>query len=323
VSAGDNKVRNKVIMYHFKAMTQQTEELLRVCPVELDLHENAKKIKEAETARRDQNRDVKRLKAALTEYPDGECPEPIELSAISDAMDALNHSRDARTEIVSLIERGKEALARGRERAESIKAQIKELEEEAERNLKDCNTIKESISEAEENLKKSPDPTEEMKKLHEKMKEAQETNALVARFDEKKKVDANLKSAEEGAKKADDELQKLRATRAEALKSAKFPVEGLSIDDEGVVCFNGNPLSQASSAEQTQVGVSLAAAANPKLKIAFVRHGSLLDKDSMKILAEMAKEKDLLVLVERVDDDSPAAIHIVDGEVKKDEKQTD
>ena len=47
-----------------------------------------------------------------------------------------------------------------------------------------------------------------------------------------------------------------------------------------------------------------------------VRDGSLLDEDSMQILAEMATEADYQVWVERVSTSGQGGIYIEDGRVK-------
>lgn len=94
--------------------------------------------------------------------------------------------------------------------------------------------------------------------------------------------------------------------------NTEFPIEGLSINEQGII-FNKIPLNQASQAEQIKIGLAIAEALNSELQIILVKDGSLLDKKSMKIIRDFAKEKDYQIWVERVESDSSDAIIIEDG----------
>lgn len=122
-----------------------------------------------------------------------------------------------------------------------------------------------------------------------------------------------LEDAQAEAKKLDDAYAAKLQEREDALKAAEFPVEGLTIDETGTVRLGGVPFGQASTAQKIKVGVALAAAASPTLRVVTVRDGSLLDTTSMAVLREMAAKHNLQVWVERVQDTSEGAIQIVDG----------
>jgi DNA repair exonuclease SbcCD ATPase subunit len=142
------------------------------------------------------------------------------------------------------------------------------------------------------------------------------------------KVRANATRADLGKKVADadakwatltaqiDELDKQKQA---TLTSVKFPVEGLGLDDNGVT-FNGLPFSQASRAEQLRVSLAIGIAMNPKLRVLFVRDGSLLDEDGLALIAKMADENDCQVWVEDARTTDPTAIVIEDGHVREEPK---
>lgn len=109
-------------------------------------------------------------------------------------------------------------------------------------------------------------------------------------------------------------LKTLDKKKASALAGAKFPVDGLGFDAEGVT-FNGIPFSQASSAEQIRVSLGMAIAANPKLRVVRIMDGSLLDEDNLRLVAEVAAEHDMQVWIERVGSDAGIGVVIEDGEV--------
>lgn len=110
-------------------------------------------------------------------------------------------------------------------------------------------------------------------------------------------------------------IDALDKARSDALAAAQFPVDGLSFGDDGVT-LNGIPFSQASAAEQLKVSTALAIAANPTLRVLRILDGSLLDSDSLAIIADLAAEHDYQVWIEVVDESGELGIVIEDGAVR-------
>lgn len=104
------------------------------------------------------------------------------------------------------------------------------------------------------------------------------------------------------------------AAAAKAVLSAKMPIDGLGFGED-FVTLNGEPFSQASMAQKVRASLAIAAAMNPKLRVARIADGSLLDKKSWALLEAFAAENDLQVWIETVDAKGPAAIVIEDGAV--------
>lgn len=104
------------------------------------------------------------------------------------------------------------------------------------------------------------------------------------------------------------------AEKTDGLAATTMPVEGLSFDDEGVL-YNGVPFSQASASEQLRVGVAVAMALNPNLRVVRIADGSLLDSEAMETIERMAGENDFQVWVERVDETGEVGVVIEDGAV--------
>lgn len=108
------------------------------------------------------------------------------------------------------------------------------------------------------------------------------------------------------------------AERARILAEAALPVDGLGLSEDGVVTFRGLPLSQASRAEQMRVSMAIALAGTDDddgIRIALIRDASLLDADSMQMVADLAAEMDAQVWLERVGDADDGAVIIEDGGV--------
>lgn len=137
-------------------------------------------------------------------------------------------------------------------------------------------------------------------------------------------ADAHAKRLAEAAGTTDklskeyEELTKVIETidgrKAEILGAAKLPVEGLSVDDEGIT-LAGVPFLQASAAERLRVALALAIAASPQLDDVWIRDGALCDEDTLAAIAKHAAEAKKRVWIERVGTADPGAIVIHDGKV--------
>ena len=103
------------------------------------------------------------------------------------------------------------------------------------------------------------------------------------------------------------------------MASINFPVPGLSFNDETVL-YKGLPFDekQLSSEELIRVSFAISIAAQPNLKNILIKEGSLLDKNNLKLIAEMAEENDIHVFIEVVGDNAgKSTIVIENGAIKK------
>ena len=152
--------------------------------------------------------------------------------------------------------------------------------------------------------------------LQEALAKVEDTNRDVREKQRRLMVKSTLEDAKAAAEVLSGRIEAIDKTKADGLAAAAFPVEGLGFDESGVT-FNGVPFSQASSAEQIRVSLAMAMAANETLRVIRIMDGSLLDDDSMRLIAEMAAERDYQVWIERVGTDgSGSAVVIEDGQVQ-------
>lgn len=176
--------------------------------------------------------------------------------------------------------------------------------------------IRADLAAAEANVAALVDPN--LEAINAELRQAEETNRQVrAQKDRQAKAAAvaELRAKSEGLTQ---QLADIDRQKAETIAAAKMPVAGLGFDDNGVT-LNGLPFEQASQSQQIQASAAIAAALNPKLRVMLIRDGSLLDRDSLAILAEMAESQDMQVWLERVTDGQPVGIVIEDGEIKNDQ----
>ena len=103
-------------------------------------------------------------------------------------------------------------------------------------------------------------------------------------------------------------------SKEDQMAKAKWPIPGLGFSPDGVT-FDGLPFEAASKAQRMKVSLAIGCALNPELHVLLLEDASLLDKTSMQIVHDMAKERDMQIWLERVGTADAGAIIIEDGEV--------
>lgn len=289
----------------------QFETLRRFVPgVDFDAIDRANK--EDYDKRTGINRDAKEYRVFAGEIaalPAG-VTAPIDEAAIADELvTAGKHNTDIETR-KNNRERMAQDAANKREQVGKISVQIQELQAEMERLGKEASEIDGKLAAA----PALPAPID-VAAIRVRLDEAKAHNA---QFEAARKRAYYLSEAEK-LEAESDVLTKQIAAREEDKRSkiaaAKLPVPSLGFG-EGEILLNGVPFNQGSDAEQLQASVAIAMALNPKLKVIRVRDGSLLDEDSLKILAKMADENDYQIWIERVDSSGKVGFVLEDGHIK-------
>ena len=150
-----------------------------------------------------------------------------------------------------------------------------------------------------------------------------EVQAMIGKAEtDNRKVEANRTAAAADvaaarAKAAWQECQSkieaLRKRRLDTIRACKMPVDGLGFDDDGLVTMNGRPLSDASHAQQVIVGMSIALAGNPELRIVLMDEANSLDRKSLALVCQKAAELQAQVWMARIEG-GDGAIMIENGE---------
>jgi hypothetical protein len=252
-------------------------------------------------------KDAEALYAAMPDYS-GVPKQEESVSDIAALLSGVRSAASARAVGESRVEAAERVVDNARDAVTRIET---DLAAAKERLAQDTETLAARRNELFA-LPESGDATE----LEAKLKSAEATNAKVranlAREAAAKKLSAledRVKSLTAAIDAADDEKQK-------KLEAAAFPVPGLGFTETGPT-LNGVPLEQASSAEQLRVSVAIGLALNPRLRVLLIREGSLLDDDSMRMLAEIASEAGAQLWVEKVSSTGEGcSVVISDGEVQ-------
>lgn len=217
---------------------------------------------------------------------------------------AIPHEEKSAREILGQLE---EAMQHNQSVRSAIEAKEK-LEHRIEQLEKELDQLKDLLGDAEE---KAATQLVDEEELRSNLQALDEVNAAVRSNNAAR--EQSVKHAELENEYADlsEQIAAIDAEKAEALARAKFPVDGLGFDADGVT-FAGIPFSQASAAEQIRVSMAMAMASNPKLRVIRIMDGSLLDEDGMRIITESAREHGFQVFIERVAD-TGASFVIEDG----------
>jgi hypothetical protein len=148
--------------------------------------------------------------------------------------------------------------------------------------------------------------------ITERIAGAEEINKKVAANQARAELVAQYKARQASVEDVTRQIDAIDEQKGKALAEAHFPIPGLSFDDDGIL-YQGVSFDQASSAEQLKVATAIAFALTPDLPLVLIRDGSLLDDDSLRVIDDLAEEKDGQVLIERVG--SQGWVVLEDGEV--------
>lgn len=250
------------------------------------------------------------------EAPEAEVSVTELFSDLEKINSANQENQKIRAEVQSLrqkVQDRKDRLAAKRQDITSLKATLAALEAEAERMATELEISIERGKELAAKAEQLRD--EDDAHVREQIKSADTTNAKVRENKEREKLGQKVEEIAAQAEALTRQIEEIDQAKAEKLAAADFPIPNMSFDENGVL-LNGLPFSQASSAEQLRASVAMGLALNPRLKVLLVRDGSLLDPESLAMVAEMAAAAEAQIWIERVSDGEEVSVIIEDGEIK-------
>lgn len=304
------------------APRDQRATLLRLIELPFDIDENDRERAAlvssagaaAQEVRRNEAR-VNSLAAVPADTPDEEKPAADILKEIQARREVKAANDDKRAKLANMrgeyaeaktaaalaaaeVERLEKALVDARQTAERLKVEQDEHKQAGERLATEVAVL--------------VDP--DMSELDGQLERLDEVNRNVRQKKAHAVARQELSAAKAAEKKCKNALAAHDNKRAEALASAKFPVDGLGFTDDGVT-LGGLPFAQASESQRIMTSAAMGMAMNPRLRVMFIRDGSALDGRRKTALAEMAKEHDFQLWVECVDETGAIGIVIEDGHV--------
>lgn len=258
----------------------------------------------------------KRAQADAIAIPEAAPKERVDEAAIVEEIAEVgNHNGEIEARKIRR-EQAAGNIAAARRSAEEARARAVTLRRQADDEEKAAGTIDAHADDLQQKLDSAaplPEP-KDAAAIRAKLDEAKRTNALVDQMQRRKGLMDEAAALERQVEALTAAIDARNDDKRKAIAAAKMPVEGLGFGEDAIT-FNGVPFNQASDAEQLRASIAIAMAGNPRLKVILVRDGSLLDRKSMGLLAEMADTHDCQVWVEAVDDSGEVGIVMDEGAV--------
>lgn len=276
---------------------KQVESLLQLCAVDYDFEAAKQKHSELFDERTVINRNAKTLVAQLNGLP----TEPVgNHKSLPELMEKLHNA-----------ERRENDKQYTRDRINILNGEIEQLTDA----LKNA---QEELAKCQEFIKSTvPTSTHnEVEALRTEIATVEQHNKQVDGYERYVELTDEIKALKDKSTNLTTSMEQINKDKVDVIKNIKMPIDGLTFDDDGLL-FNGVPLQQCSAAEQLKVNVAMAMALNPTIRVIRITDGSLLDKNSIKIIEQMAHDNEYQVWLEMVDTSGQNGIIIENGEIKQ------
>jgi DNA repair exonuclease SbcCD ATPase subunit len=265
-------------------------EALPFVPAELD-----RKHRGIYDRRTDIAREITKLEGQLAQY--GE-PDPATPDIEESAADLLREVETARGRNL-LHDQVEEAITTRTAAVEAARAVLADAEKSLDSALTHQKTLQ---------------PREDVDPILARLDGIEETNRKVRAKLARQAIEDELSDRRAEHANHTLELGKIDKTKADGLAAAKFPVDGLSFDEDGVT-FNKVPFGQVSTSEQARVAMAIGMASNPELRVMRIDKGEALDSKTLALVTEMAADHDYQVWMSKVDESGTIGFVIEDGAV--------
>jgi hypothetical protein len=246
--------------------------------------------------RTDINREAKRLRSvAESIYVPENCPrQRVSIDRLSKELADAGRANADRQSLIGQKEQLFDRITTNTRRLNQIEQEIARLKEEQSA-LTDANVGLRN-QHAGWDIPAEIDTTA----LQKEVTKANETNKLVEQYARRRDAEGMAEAEEAKSAELTAAIDARKKRVRDAVASAEMPIEGIGFGD-GQILYRGLPFDQASDAEQLRVSIAIAMAQNPQLRVIRVRDGSLMGPKSLKIVADMAAERDFLVICEYVE----------------------
>ena len=262
-------------------------------------------------ARREVARELKSAAGALSLLPVVDLEDGAALKNSSTIIEQLDTASAMAVELIA----AQDAVIDGENDVEEAEKMIEECQRNVVQARKNKARVALTLKALKSDAEAVPEPPD-MEALRKELVGVDEHNEKVRSVKRRSEAtvlveDLNAKVTASTAliKECDDEKAKMTA-------AVTMPLDGLSFDGDGTVIYGGNPLDQASQAEQLRVSMAIAMSTNPTLRVIRITDGSLLDSASLAIIEELATDNDFQVWLEMVDESGEVGVVIEDGCVK-------
>lgn len=215
---------------------------------------------------------------------------------------------------------GRRALA-AEDHCSKADATVRELEQKLEEARAKLQTARNTVMEAREAKQRHAEAVarlvdEDTSTIRKQIAESGAINQKVRANLDKEATKRELDGLDKQKQQLESDLEKIKEDQQAQLLAAEWPVEGMSMDEEGLL-YNGLPFEQASKALRTRVSVKIGMALNPKLRLLVCQAGGDCDTDTLAELDQILTDNRFQLLLELVtrgsEDESRCAVIMRDG----------
>lgn len=267
------------------------------------------------------NGELESAKVLLARHPfDESAPEQIVSvqDLVADLEKAQAHNKTLADKDDEISE-WKDGVTEATESIDDWNKKIVELEKELENAkvqrdgwVKNLNTRKEQLAKLQKEREAMVPADEDA--IRNRITDSENVNARVRNNHEHQRIKELIKTLSDASDRHTRRIEAIDAEKVKTLEQAKFPMPGLSFDDNNVL-LNGIPFAQGSQAQQLKAAVAIGIALNPRIKVILIRDASLFDDKSLAAIEQMANEHGYQIWLECVKSDNPSAVLIEEGEV--------
>ena len=301
-----------------KKPADQRNLLMEICGISFDdIDEKIREIKTKRTLLNEQKK-VQEVKAKEAEQYKDIPDEEVSVSELLEQLQsAVKNNASVHTMKAELagardeFEREKEKKEEIESRIEALRKELEKLEESLAESKQKCKAHYEKVLALEDKMDGFVEIDEAA--IRAEIQAAEEINRKVQRKREMRGYVEALNKTKQEYANLGAEIDRLETERVNRLKTAKFPLDGLSVDNEQVL-YNGIPLQQVNEAKRLEICLAISMALNPKLRVVRI-NGNSLDSDSLRRVCEMAQANDYQVWIEKLDESGKIGIVIEDGQV--------
>ena len=286
----------------------------------IDAEKIEKERKQIFDERTDVNRRIRDLEGQLKQFsaidyskvPDVELSSNGIVQSINAATIIIRENDKRREELKSLYTK----LIQKHELREALQTQIEELTKKLNVLENDLATGKEEYLKSKAAIESLMDP--DIEDLQKQLNNADAINKQVREKLSYKNLQEKLGSAQADSENLTAKLENIDQKKVDAIKSVNIPLPGLSFNEDGLT-LNNIPFKSSliSTSEALKVGIAVAMAFNPELKVIRIQNGNLLDDESLARLEEILKATGWQAWIEIVDQSGEKGIVIENGEIKK------
>lgn len=266
----------------------------------INLDDMDKKEKDLRQQREAIGRDMKKAEAvykAIEYFPAIKDVEEIKISELSKKMIDATLFNKSINDRESARQKLKESALQNMERIKGLKEQIEKLQDEA--TALEEKVTSQKLTFKEEGIAISELEPINLETINAKIQSIESINSKIHANANRKKAQAEFDDAKSTYDTFTANIESIAKERTAILKNAKWPIPGFSYS-EGELFYNAIPLDQVSDGDRLRVGLGIAMAQKPELRVIWTRRGSLIDSKNRAIIKEMIKDKQFQMFFEGV-----------------------